>query len=135
MGLKPDDVVLVYSSAPDQQLAFWFRIRDVEALPVEEMWARYSGCLGITRADYDVYFEGSESATGLHVGDIHRLTPIPLEQIQRHVPGFVPPQGLIWLREEMGRYASLLSNLSDPLPKEALPQLAFDFFPKDSRGR
>ena len=126
MGLGPQDVVLVYSSAPEQQLSFWFRIRKVETLPVAEMWRRYEDQLGIGREDYDAYFSGSETATALHVGEVHRLDPVPLAEIQRVVQGFVPPQGMIWLREEIGRYEKLLAPLSDPLPKDVFPQLTFD---------
>lgn len=127
MGLAAKDVVLVYSSAPEQFLSFWFRIRKLETLPVAEMWKRHADRLGIGRDDYDAYFAGAEAATGLHVGDLHRLDPVPLADIQRAVEGFAPPQGMIWLREELGRYERLLSTLSDPLPKDVFPQLGLDF--------
>ena len=127
MGLGPQDVVLVYSSAPEQQISFWFRIRKVETLPVAEMWSRYRDLLGIERDEYEAYFADAETATGLHVDEIHRLKPVPLAEIQRAVDGFVPPQGIVWLREELGRYETLLSKLSDPLPKDVLPQLTLDF--------
>ena len=126
MGLTPQDVVLVYTSAPEQQLSFWFRIQKVETLPVSEMWKRNEHHLGISREDYEAYFAGAESATGLHVGEIHELKPIPLAQIQCEVEGFVPPQGIVWLREEFGRYEKLLSTLSVPLPNDVFPQLTFD---------
>jgi predicted transcriptional regulator len=133
MGLNPKDVVLVYSSAPEQHLAFWFRISKVETLPVLEMWTRYRGRLGIARDEYDAYFAGSDTATGLHVGELHRLSPVRLGEIQRAVSGFVPPQGMIWLREEFGRYEGLLGKLSDPLPADVFPQLAFDLAPVRAR--
>ncbi len=133
MGLIPLDVILVYSSAPDQRLAFWFRVGKVETLPVAEMWKRHEDRLGIGREDYDAYFEGLQNATGLHVADVHQLQPVTLEEIQRLVPDFVPPQAIIWLKEEMGRYAQLLAKLSDPLPEDALPQLAFGFIANRSR--
>jgi predicted transcriptional regulator len=126
MGLGPQDVLLVYSSAPEQQLSFWFRIWKVETLPVAEMWRRYEDRLGIGREDYEAYFTSTETATGFHVGEIHRLKPVPLTEIQRAVEGFVPPQGMIWFRDEFGRYKRLLSKLSDPLPKDVFPQLALE---------
>lgn len=126
MGLAPRDVVLVYSSAPEQQLSFWFRIRKVETLPIAEMWRRYEDRLGISRDDYEAYFVGADAATGLHIGEIHRLRPVPLAEIQRAVDGFVPPQGMIWLRDEIGRYEALFPKLSDPLPVDVFPQLTFD---------
>jgi predicted transcriptional regulator len=126
MGLTAGDVVLVYSSAPEQQLCFWFRVRNVESLTVGEMWKRNAAQLGIDREDYDAYFADASMATGLHVGEIHRLVPVPLAEIQRLVSGFVPPQGMIWLRAELGRYERLLRKLSEPLPDDAFPQLALD---------
>lgn len=126
MGLSADDVVLVYSSAPEQQLSFWFRIRKLETLPVAEMWRRYEDRLGIGREDYEEYFAGTDNATGLHVGEIHRLTPVALVEIRRAVEGFVPPQGMIWLRGEMSRYEKLFPRLSVPLPSDVFPQLRFD---------
>jgi len=126
MGLSARDVVLVYSSAPEQQVSFWFRIKKVEELPVAQMWSRYENQLGISREEYDTYFAGSDTATALHVGELHRLKPIPLVDIQREVQGFVPPQGLIWLREDFGRYRNMLATLSEPLPDDAFPQLSLD---------
>jgi predicted transcriptional regulator len=122
MGLRAGDVVLVYSSAPEQRLAFWFRVKQIEPLPVELMWDRHAGQLGIEHEDYAHYFDGVRLATGLHLGEVHPVTPIPLQRIQQLVPGFVPPQGILWLREEMGKYERLLTELSDPLPEDVFPQ-------------
>lgn len=126
MGLGPRDVVLVYSSAPEQRIAFWLRIEQVESLPPDDMWARYRERLGIDREDYDAYFSDTTTATGLHVGEVHPVDPVGLEQIRQAVSGFVPPQGLIWLREPSGRYGELLAKLSDPLPSDVFPQLTLD---------
>jgi len=133
MGLAIRDVVLVYASAPEQQLSCWFRVKDIETLPVAQMWTRYEKRLGICREDYEAYFGDAESATGLHVGEVHRIKPVPLSEIQRVVPGFVPPQGVIWLRDEFGKYERLLPNLTDPLPAEVFPQRTFDLM--SARGR
>jgi predicted transcriptional regulator len=123
MGLEPRDVVLVYISAPDQCLGFWFRISKIETLPVEEMWRRHQDRLGIERDPYANYFEGSPTATGLHVVDVHPLKPeIPLAEVRKLVPDFVPPQGLIRLRDLTGRFEEVLSRLSLPLPPDAFPQ-------------
>ncbi|MGA2451705.1 MAG: ASCH domain-containing protein [Polyangiaceae bacterium] len=125
MGLVPDDVVLVYVSAPDQRFAFWFRVARVEALPVDDMWQRYHERLGIEREQYLAYFAGSRTATGLHVGEVRPLLPeIPLDEVRALMPDFVPPQGQIRLRDSVGRYAAFLSRLSTPLPPDVFPQQA-----------
>ena len=126
MGLKPNDVVVVYSSAPEQQIAFWFRIGEIETLTTKEMWSRYRGRLGISQKDYDAYFEGSNTATGIHIDDLHKINPIPLAAIKSAVEGFVPPQGIVWLRDELGRYSPLLARLSEPLPSDVFQQLSLN---------
>src|ERR1041384_1865410 len=93
MGLSEGDVVLVYSSAPEQRFAFWFRIQKIEALPVNKMWDSHSHQLGIGFEDYSAYFDGLTMAVGFHIGEVQPLTPIPLKEIELLVPGFVPPQG------------------------------------------
>jgi predicted transcriptional regulator len=123
MGLEPRDVVLVYISAPEQRLGFWFRVAKVETLPVEGMWSRHADRLGIDRDQYLAYFAGAETATGLHVSDVTALAPaIPLARMQELAPGFVPPQGMIRLRDTHGRYEKVLAHLSRPLPADAFPQ-------------
>ena len=126
MGLKAGDIVLVYISAPEQRLGFWFRIKTIETLPPEEMWRRYHEHLGIAEVEYRAYFDGASAAVGLHIGELHPLaSPVPLAEIQRLVPGFVTPQGLLRLREAQGRYEQLLRRLSSPLPRDAFPQQSF----------
>jgi predicted transcriptional regulator len=127
MGLSEDDVVLVYSSAPEQELAFWFRIRMVESLPVRKMWDLHGPQLGIGFDDYSAYFNGLEFAVGLHIGEVQPIVRIPLKEIESLVDGFVPPQGIIWLRDEMGRFQNLLSRLSTPLPEDVFAQQSLKF--------
>lgn len=126
MGLTANDVILVYSSAPEQKFAFWFRIKQVETLPVEEMWKRYSSKLGIEYEDYRSYFNDSSIAVGFHVGEIHSIQPISLQETENLVPGFVPPQGIIWLRNELGRFKKFLEKLSNPLPNDVFKQLSLN---------
>lgn len=125
MGLKRDDVIIVYISSPEQRLGMWFRVREVEALPVDKMWSRYHERLGIDHEPYLAYFEGAPRAIGLHVGEFHPFDPgLSLPEIRRLVPGFVPPQGMLVIRDVRGRYQDLLARLPAPLPADVFPQLA-----------
>jgi len=125
MGLAVSDVVLFYVSAPDQRLGGWFRIAKIEILGVDEMWSKQHELLGINHDDYLKYFEGAERAFGLHVGEMRPLEKsISLTEIQNIVPGFVPPQGLIWIKQDLGRFANLLSRIHPPLPDDVFPQLS-----------
>ena len=127
MALTEGDVILVYSSAPEQCLSFWFRVKAIETLPVQLMWKRHHRRLGIQEDDYLTYFGGFDVAVGLHVGELQPIDPIHVRQIETLVPGFVPPQGIIWLRDDFGKYRSLLSRLSAPLPDDVFPQQSFSF--------
>ena len=73
------------------------------------------------------YFNGVECAVGFHIGEVQPLAPIPLQQIEELVPGFVPPQGLIWLRDDLGRFERLLAVLSTPLPAHVFAQQSLMF--------
>lgn len=127
MGFSARDVILVYSSAPEQQITFWFEIAAVEVCSVDEMWARHQGSLGIDYEDYFSYFSGTSTAAGLHVGKVQAVSPIPLARIEMLVPDFVPPQGLIWLKDEIGRFERLLAALSMPLPAHVFAQQTLMF--------
>lgn len=133
MGLEPEDVILVYVSAPEQQFAFWFRVARVETLPVDEMWNLHKPELGIEADAYFEYFANSKTAIGLHIGEVRRLAPcVTLRKVREFMPEFVPPQGFIKLRELEGPYASLLSSLSTPLPPDVFPQQSlFSHNPRD----
>lgn len=122
MGLSAGDVILVYSSAPKQQITFWFQIASVEVCSVDEMWARNQSSLGIDYQDYLAYFSATSTAVGLHVGKIQAVSPISLARIEELVPDFAPPQGLIWLKDEIGRFERLLAALSTPLPAHVFAQ-------------
>jgi predicted transcriptional regulator len=127
MGLHPGDAIVVYSSAPTQCLTLWFQIKTVEVLSVTQMCNRYHGELGINHEDYLTYFMGLDFAVGLHIGEVHPVTPIPLHRIEDLVPGFVPPQGILWLRDDVGRFEKLLAQFSIPLPASSFPQQSLIF--------
>ena len=91
------------------------------------MWNSYSDRLGIGFEDYSSYFSGLKLAVGFHVGELQKLEPISLKEIESLVPGFVPPQGIIWLRDEMGRFKTLLSKLSPQIPDDVFAQQSLNF--------
>ena len=123
LNLKKGDIVIVYESAPKQTISFWFRVKKIEILPINEMWNKYNNSLGIDLEDYNAYFKGSEKALGLHIGELNQLSPpIPLAKIKKLVPDFVPPQGIIWVRDNVLRFKKLLPEISPPLPDSSIPQ-------------
>ena len=125
MGINSGDVLLIYTSAPEQCISGWFRVSKVETLPVDKMWKKYHARLGIGHEEYLKYFEGVEEAIGLHISEVQCLEPvIPLNDIQILVDGFFPPQGTIGIKSEFGRYGKLLEKIKPKLPDDILPQLS-----------
>ena len=123
MGLTKQDIVIVYESAPKQVIGFWFRIKRAESLPVEQMWDKYQSILGIDKESYFAYFEGCTEAIGFHIGRCSQLHPaIPLNKVKEIVPDFVPPQGLIWVRDNVLRFKELICAICPPLPTSAFRQ-------------
>jgi hypothetical protein len=58
------------------------------------------------------------------VGEVHRLNPaIPLARIKEVVPDFMPPQGVLFVRDNNGRFKKLLSMISPALPDDTFQQL------------
>jgi predicted transcriptional regulator len=123
LNLKKGDIIIVYESAPKQSMGFWFKIAATEVLPVLEMWNRYHDRLGIDFESYMAYYEGCNEAAGLHIGDVFELCPqIPLAKIKEFVYDFVPPQGIIWVRDNVLRFKKLIKELNPSLPKDSMPQ-------------
>ena len=121
-GLRSGDVVLMYVTAPDKCFSFWWRIANVEELSVEEMWRRHQSRICIDHDAYLSYFSACTRAFGLHVGELRKVAPIQLEEVQMLVPEFAAPQGMIWLSGKSAKYDRLLSHLSEPLPEDVFPQ-------------
>lgn len=57
-----------------------------------EVWQVVSGKVGVSRAEYDAYFDGSAEAIGLVLTDIVRGSPISIEKLRIIRTGFHPPQ-------------------------------------------
>jgi predicted transcriptional regulator len=91
MGLNSGDLIVVYSSAPEQRIAFWFQIRAIETLSIASIWNRYHDVLGIEHAEYLAYFSDLEYAVALHAGEVQRVEFYFASEIESLVPGFVPP--------------------------------------------
>jgi predicted transcriptional regulator len=91
MGLNSGDVIVVYSSAPEQRIASWFQIRAIETLSIASIWNRYHDVLGIEHAEYLAHFSDLEYAVALHVGEVQRVEFYFASGDRKSVRGFVPP--------------------------------------------
>lgn len=81
--------VVVYSSAPDQQLLGTFESGEIHEAHPERLWKLVSNRAGIARPDFDAYFDGCDVGYAIEVRSPRRLNPEPLR--------FRPPQSYLFL--------------------------------------
>jgi predicted transcriptional regulator len=110
--------VLVYSSAPDQVVRGTFRTGAVVNGPPCDLWARVGARAAISRADFDAYFAGCETAYAIEVSDPREIEPTALS--------VRPPQSYLILRSEDHRHADLLALVAEATRgQQSLPGQAF----------
>lgn len=100
------DIVFIYSSKPDSAIIGCVKVRLVERLAKDKLWAKYNGKLGISVDEYDVYLKARSIATAIHLVDFKALkSPLSLQKLQSLLPGFRIPQSYVYLnRNGNGHY-------------------------------
>jgi predicted transcriptional regulator len=91
--VTPDDWVLVYVSTPVKALIGAFRVRKVIEDNPDDLWDRVRKEAGITREEFDAYYEGAIKGFGIFLNDIRKLTnPVKLDHLREIWSDFRPPQ-------------------------------------------
>jgi predicted transcriptional regulator len=97
-NVTPGCEVLLYASSPAMELVGRGRVRGVEALDLETLWARHGAAAAVSRDVFDAYFDGLERGVAISLGDVQRLgRRIPLAELRRRHTGFCPPQSFRYL--------------------------------------
>lgn len=88
--------VLLYSSTPVKAVIGSARIAAIDEATPERLWAKVGPSAGVTRTEFDDYFDGAKIAYGLHLEAVRRLPhPIPLKSLRSL--GLEPPQSFRYL--------------------------------------
>lgn len=119
--VAPGQPVAIYATLPSSALVATCRINEVQAGTPASIWRSVGSVTGLTRAEFDDYFEGADAAVALHLEAVTALVgEITLEQLRAHSQGFHPPQ--TWhffdrqrLVQLIGKHPSL-SALTNLLP-------------------
>lgn len=94
-------VALIYASAPTCALLGVAAVVEVHVADRERIWRRHGGHTGITRAEYDAYFEGTTDAVAIALAAVRRLPrPVLLPELRRGHEWFRPPQSFRYLSAE-----------------------------------
>ena len=97
-------LVLMYVSSPVKSLIGAFKVNQVVENPLGDLWKLVQNRAGISRSEFDAYFEGASTGVGIFFNEIQLFhNPIELEDLK--LIGFRPPQGF--------RYAKV-SELASP---------------------
>jgi predicted transcriptional regulator len=91
--------VLIYSSAPHQEVRGAFRTGAVLAAAPDDLWALVSDQAGVTREAFDRYFAGCDTGYAIEVCEPRRLKPTRLT--------LRPPQSYLMLHRTDDRHTTL----------------------------
>lgn len=87
-------LVLMYVSSPMQSLAGAFKVDQIVEEPLSELWKRVHDKAGVTREEFDAYYDGVASGVGIFFTEVWPFPePIKLQDLQKQITGFQPPQG------------------------------------------
>lgn len=111
------DRVLLYASSPVRELIGSCTVAGVDVGSADELWKSHGDHSGVSRSEFDHYFEGAVRAVGISLREPRRVRrPRTLAELRRRLPGFSPPQSFGYLSaEEVDR----LDIELDPLARDA----------------
>jgi predicted transcriptional regulator len=91
-------LVLIYESSPERRLVGFGHVGAIDVGEPRGIWTRHGPDTGITRAEFDAYFEGTSRAVAITLRDTARLDrPASLEELRHRWSEFRPPQSFRYL--------------------------------------
>lgn len=111
-SIKVGDLVLIYVSAPVMELQGAFKVSGTVSGSLASIWKKYGTQTGVTRDEFDDYFDGKKLAHAILIEDAWKLPkPVRLESLRKEKQGFRPPQSFHYIRG-----GGFLSSFGVPLP-------------------
>lgn len=105
--------VLIYSSSPVMALLASARIDFIFSGNPCDLWDSVRHEAGVTRDEYDAYFDGAVVAVGIRLAAVKRLTnPIRLEELRQRWPWFKPPQSYRYVEAQIEHNGGLVASLA-----------------------
>ena len=96
--------VLLYATHPVRAIVGMFALKAVIRDAPATLWRKVGPQSAVSRRVFDAYFDGAALAVGLVVGRTWTFpSPIPLELLRAHWPGFQPPQSFRYAALQHGR--------------------------------
>lgn len=91
-------LVLMYESSPNRRLVGRGRVAAIDLDEPGCIWMRHGANTGITRGEFEAYFEGTSRAVAITIRDALPLArPASLDELRRRWADFRPPQSFRYL--------------------------------------
>jgi predicted transcriptional regulator len=101
------DLVFVYVSSPAKALEGAFEVSQVVSGTPTSIWRRFNGGTGLSKREFDTYFEGKQTAFAIVIHQHWKLPiPVRLAMLRKFKDGFHPPQSYHYIcRQTFSRMA------------------------------
>ena len=110
VALAPGAAVLIYASSPVMAIIGTARVRDVERADPQQIWARHSASVALTREEYDAYLRGVDFVSAITLEMPALLdSPVTLQQLRGEQP-FHPPQSYCFVSPSSPGTIGVLSS-------------------------
>jgi predicted transcriptional regulator len=108
--------VLIYSSSPEMALLGTARVEGILSGAPRELWGEVKGAAGVSRKEYDDYFDGAVIAIGIRLGAVQKLSrPISLQELRKRWPWLRPPQSYRYVTARLDPDGNRLALLAPPV--------------------
>jgi len=102
--------VIVYVSTPIKAIIGAFQINHIIADNPIEIWNQVKDAAGITREQFDTYYNGINTGYGIFIKQVIKYPePIPLNKIREQIDNFSVPQNFRYMDSEIANSLNLLS--------------------------
>ena len=107
--LSNGDTVLVYVSSPTKALIGAFEVDRVIENSPKELWLEVELNAGITQAEFNSYYSGTERAFGILIKKTWNFdVPLTLQNLKSKWMNFHPPQSYKYISEQEANLLGLL---------------------------
>lgn len=93
--------VLIYSTAPVQSIVAIAQLAAVEIFSLAKLWRQRGNDAGVSKEEFDAYFDGVEQGCALVLQDVKKLkNPVHLTDLARRFD-FTPPQSYCYWKTSL----------------------------------